>query len=151
MAFRKSILGARGRCRGQRHIYCRSTPRMAARYPAKSRPRFVCIVPCAHDAKMRTPGVPRSPARYLRDAGINLIAADSPESFLNDTPTAVMIRQVQGAFAQFEKAMLVTKLKGARDRKKAEWQVRRPEVLYRAESGNGGLGQEARALPRQRP
>ena len=34
--------------------------------------------------------------RYLRDAGINLIAADSPESFLNDTP---MIRQVQGAFA----------------------------------------------------
>jgi DNA invertase Pin-like site-specific DNA recombinase len=58
--------------------------------------------------------------RYLRDAGINLIAADSPESFLNDTPTAVMIRQVQGAFAQFEKAMLVAKLKGARDRKKAE-------------------------------
>jgi DNA invertase Pin-like site-specific DNA recombinase len=55
--------------------------------------------------------------RYLRDAGINLIAADSPESFLNDTP---MIRQVQGAFAQFEKAMLVAKLKGARDRKKAE-------------------------------
>jgi len=58
--------------------------------------------------------------RYLRDAGINLIAADSPESFLNDTPTAVMIRQVQGAFSQFEKAMLVAKLKGARDRKKAE-------------------------------
>jgi DNA invertase Pin-like site-specific DNA recombinase len=57
--------------------------------------------------------------RYLRDAGINLIAADSPESFLSDTPTAVMIRQVQGAFSQFEKAMLVAKLKGARDRKKA--------------------------------
>jgi DNA invertase Pin-like site-specific DNA recombinase len=58
--------------------------------------------------------------RYLRDAGINLIAADSPEAFLSDTPTAVMIRQVQGAFSQFEKAMLVAKLKGARDRKKAE-------------------------------
>jgi DNA invertase Pin-like site-specific DNA recombinase len=57
--------------------------------------------------------------RYLRDAGINLIAADSPESFLSETPTAVMIRQVQGAFAQFEKAMLVAKLRGARDRKKA--------------------------------
>jgi DNA invertase Pin-like site-specific DNA recombinase len=57
--------------------------------------------------------------RYLRDAGINLIAADSPEAFLSDTPTAVMIRQVQGAFSQFEKAMLVAKLKGARDRKKA--------------------------------
>lgn len=57
--------------------------------------------------------------RYLRDAGINLIAADSPEAFLDDTPTAIMLRQVQGAFAQFEKAMLVAKLKGARDRKKA--------------------------------
>lgn len=57
--------------------------------------------------------------RYLKDAGIALIAADSPQSFLGETPTAVMIRQVLGAFSQFEKAMLVAKLKGARDRKKA--------------------------------
>jgi DNA invertase Pin-like site-specific DNA recombinase len=58
--------------------------------------------------------------RYLRDAGITLIAADSPEAFLDDTPTAVMIRQILGSVSQFEKAMLVAKLKGARDRKKAE-------------------------------
>jgi DNA invertase Pin-like site-specific DNA recombinase len=57
--------------------------------------------------------------RYLRDAGINLIAADSPEAFLDETPTAVMIRQILGSVSQFEKAMLVAKLKGARDRKKA--------------------------------
>jgi DNA invertase Pin-like site-specific DNA recombinase len=55
----------------------------------------------------------------LKAQGIILIAADSPDSFLDDTPTAVLIRQVLGAVSQFEKAMLVTKLKGARDRKRA--------------------------------
>jgi DNA invertase Pin-like site-specific DNA recombinase len=58
--------------------------------------------------------------RYLKDAGITLIAADSPDAFLDETPTAVMIRQILGSVSQFEKAMLVAKLKGARDRKKAE-------------------------------
>jgi DNA invertase Pin-like site-specific DNA recombinase len=57
--------------------------------------------------------------RYLKDAGITLVAADSPEAFLDETPTAVMIRQILGSVSQFEKAMLVAKLKGARDRKKA--------------------------------
>ena len=58
--------------------------------------------------------------RQLRDAGIELIAADSPDSFTHDTPTAVMLRQILGAVAQFEKASLVAKLKGARERKKRE-------------------------------
>lgn len=57
--------------------------------------------------------------RMLTDAGITLIAADSPDCFQDDTPTAVMIRQILGSVSQFEKAMLVAKLKGARDRKKA--------------------------------
>lgn len=55
----------------------------------------------------------------LREQGVALVAADSPDSFLDDTPTATLIRQVLGAVSQFEKAMLVGKLKGARDRKKA--------------------------------
>jgi len=57
--------------------------------------------------------------RLLRDAGITLIAADSPDAFLDATPTAVMIRQILGSVSQFEKAMLVAKLRGARERKKA--------------------------------
>lgn len=56
----------------------------------------------------------------LCDQGIELIAADSPGSFIEDTPTAALIRQVLGAVAQFEKAALVAKLKGARDRKRRE-------------------------------
>jgi DNA invertase Pin-like site-specific DNA recombinase len=56
----------------------------------------------------------------LRQRGYDLIAADSPNSFLEDTPTAALIRQVLGAVSQFEKASLVAKLKGARDRKRRE-------------------------------
>jgi DNA invertase Pin-like site-specific DNA recombinase len=55
---------------------------------------------------------------YLQRLGVKLIAADSPEAFLSDSPTAVMVRQILGAVSQFEKAALVAKLKGARDRKR---------------------------------
>jgi DNA invertase Pin-like site-specific DNA recombinase len=74
--------------------------------------------------------------RYLKDAGITLIAADNPEAFLDETPTAAMIRQILGSVSQFEK--MVAKLKGARDRKKADtgkcggrksYQERDPEMV----------------------
>ena len=79
--------------------------------------------------------------RMLRDLGIELIAADSPDSFVDDTPTAIMVRQILGAVAQFEKAALVAKLKGARARVKAEkgkcegrksHAEKRPEVVAEA-------------------
>jgi DNA invertase Pin-like site-specific DNA recombinase len=54
----------------------------------------------------------------LKEQGIELIAADKPDAFLDDTPTAKLIRQVLGAVSEFEKAMVVSKLKGARDRKR---------------------------------
>jgi DNA invertase Pin-like site-specific DNA recombinase len=52
----------------------------------------------------------------LKKAGISLVAVDSPHQFLDDTPTAALIRQVLGAVAEFDKAMTVSKLRGARDR-----------------------------------
>jgi DNA invertase Pin-like site-specific DNA recombinase len=52
----------------------------------------------------------------LKAQGITLIAADSPSAFLDDSPTATLIRQILGAVAQFEKAMLVAKLRVARER-----------------------------------
>jgi DNA invertase Pin-like site-specific DNA recombinase len=55
--------------------------------------------------------------RFLQGLGITLIAADSPDSFLDRTPTAVLIRQVLGVVSQFEKAALVAKLRAARERK----------------------------------
>src|SRR5690242_3565101 len=51
--------------------------------------------------------------RFLQAKGIELVAVDSPEAFLSDTPTAVLVRQVLGAVSQFEKASLVAKLAAA--------------------------------------
>lgn len=56
--------------------------------------------------------------RRLQADGITLIAADKPDSFVDDTPTAVLVRQILGAVAQFDKAMTVAKLRGARERKR---------------------------------
>ena len=55
--------------------------------------------------------------RYLQSLGVKLIASNSPEAFVNDGPTATMVRQILGAVSQFEKAGLVAKLKAARDRR----------------------------------
>jgi DNA invertase Pin-like site-specific DNA recombinase len=54
--------------------------------------------------------------RFLQSQGIELIAVDSPNAFLDDTPTATLVRQILGAVAQFEKASLVAKLAAARKR-----------------------------------
>jgi DNA invertase Pin-like site-specific DNA recombinase len=53
----------------------------------------------------------------LNDLGVTLIPTTAPDHFTTDTPTAILIRQVLGAVAQFEKAALVAKMKAARDRK----------------------------------
>src|SRR5689334_3756827 len=55
----------------------------------------------------------------LKALGILIIPASAPDFFTEDTPTAVLVRQVLGAIAQFEKASTVAKLKAARDRKRA--------------------------------
>jgi DNA invertase Pin-like site-specific DNA recombinase len=55
---------------------------------------------------------------YLQKLGIKLVSVASPDAFLSDTPSAVLIRQMFGAISQFERAMVVAKLKGARDRKR---------------------------------
>lgn len=54
----------------------------------------------------------------LRDAGVRVIAADSGTdlSVADGDPTRTLIRQVLGAVSEFEKAVLVLKLRAARDR-----------------------------------
>ena len=72
-----------------------------------------------------------SPDRFARDLivqltghdilkahGIALVPTTAPDFFTEDTPTAVLVRQVLGAIAQFEKASTVAKLAAARKRKK---------------------------------
>jgi DNA invertase Pin-like site-specific DNA recombinase len=72
-----------------------------------------------------------SPDRFARDLavqlaghdmlnglGISIIPASAPDFFTEDTPTAILVRQVLGAIAQFEKASAVAKLAAARKRKR---------------------------------
>ena len=99
--------------------------------PIDSRPQFAAMLDMLLSNGTRTIIV-ETASRFSRDLitqetgwamlksqGVALIAADSPDAFLDETPTAVLIRQILGAVAQFEKAMLVSKLKGARSRKRA--------------------------------
>ena len=55
----------------------------------------------------------------MKARGYELIPVDAPDYFTDETPTAVMVRQILGAVAQFEKASLVQKLRKARERRKA--------------------------------
>ena len=55
---------------------------------------------------------------YLtKKLGYTLISVDSPETFVENTPTSVLIRQVLGCISQFEKSSLVEKLRVSRKRK----------------------------------
>ncbi len=99
--------------------------------PVTERPGFLAMLQRIAGNGIRTIIV-ESPDRFARDLavqlaghdmlkglGIDLIPASAPDFFTEDTPTAVLVRQVLGAIAQFEKASLVAKLKAARDRKRA--------------------------------
>jgi DNA invertase Pin-like site-specific DNA recombinase len=98
--------------------------------PVTDRPGFVEMLGRLLSNGARTIVV-ESPDRFARDLmvqlaghdmlkakGISLIAASAPSFFVEDTPTAVLVRQVLGAIAQFEKAGLVAKLAAARKRKR---------------------------------
>jgi DNA invertase Pin-like site-specific DNA recombinase len=56
--------------------------------------------------------------RRLKQLGIMLVAADHPDTFVGDSPTASLVRQILGAVSEFEKSMLVLRLRAARERKK---------------------------------
>jgi len=55
----------------------------------------------------------------LRKNGFGLVSVMEPD-LLQDDPTRTLMRQVFGAIAQYEKTMIVMKLRGARNRKKAK-------------------------------
>jgi DNA invertase Pin-like site-specific DNA recombinase len=78
-----------------------------------------CIIVESPDRFARDLTVQLTGHDFLKSLGIALIPATAPDFFTEDTPTAVLVRQVLGAVAQFEKTSLVAKLKAARDRKKA--------------------------------
>jgi DNA invertase Pin-like site-specific DNA recombinase len=96
--------------------------------PIDQRPGFADLLTWANETGVRKIVVENA-SRFARDLivqetgyellarqGFELIASDDPDAFTGDTPTAKMVRQILGAVAEFEKANLVAKLRGARDR-----------------------------------
>ena len=57
----------------------------------------------------------------FREHGINLISALEGADLLDNDPTRKLVRQILGAISEYEKAMLVQKLRVARQRKKAKF------------------------------
>ena len=76
-----------------------------------------CIIVESPDRFARDLAVQLAGHDFLKKLGVALIPATAPDFFTEDTPTAVLVRQVLGAISQFEKASLVAKLKAARDRR----------------------------------
>ena len=76
--------------------------------------------------------------RDFQKNGFDLISATEGDNLLDGDPTRDLVRQVLGAISQYEKRMLVLKLKAARDRQRRKtgkcegrksWKEKSPEVL----------------------
>ncbi len=100
--------------------------------PIDQRPGFSALLECIRDNGAAVVLV-EDPTRFARDLavqltghallramGVELVPANAPDFFREDTPTAVLVRQILGAVSQFEKAQLVRKLRVARNRKRAD-------------------------------
>ena len=55
----------------------------------------------------------------LQQRGVTLLSACEPDLMATD-PTRILMRQIMGAIAQYDKSMLVSKLRASRDRKKKQ-------------------------------
>lgn len=86
----------------------------------------------------------------LQRRGVEVITAGGDNLTNTSDPARVMMRQVSGAFAEFEKARLVQKLRGSRDRASAE-AGRRVEGRKGHADRNPELLREVRRLGRQNP
>jgi DNA invertase Pin-like site-specific DNA recombinase len=136
-------------------------PAVSGADPIETRPGFSALLARIANNGVRTIIV-ETASRFARDLmvqevgfaklqglGVKLVAADSPQSFLDDTPTSKLIRQILGAVSEFDKAMVVAKLKGARDRKRAltgKCEGRKSHAEL-----NPGLVREAKRLRRRSP
>jgi DNA invertase Pin-like site-specific DNA recombinase len=86
----------------------------------------------------------------MAQRGVKIVTAGGEDLTDTDDPARVMMRQVAAAFAQYEKARLVAKLKGARDRKSAA-AGRRIEGRRGYDDTNPALVREAKRLARKSP
>jgi DNA invertase Pin-like site-specific DNA recombinase len=130
--------------------------------PVGDRPGFAAMLESLLANGARTIIV-ESPDRFARDLmvqlaghdmlkakGISLVAASSPTHFIEDAPTAILVRQVLGAIAEFEKTTLVAKLAAARKRKRLATGVKVEGRKSHAERARTWSSWRRRSLARSR-
>ena len=86
----------------------------------------------------------------MKRLGVELVPVTVPEYLRNETPPAVLVRQVLGAIAQFERAQMVSRLKDVRDRQ-SYFLGRRIEGRKSYQELDPLMVQEARRLARRNP
>jgi DNA invertase Pin-like site-specific DNA recombinase len=122
--------------------------------PADQRPGFAAMLTRIEGNGVRTILVENA-SRFARDLavqlaghallqarGIELVPVDAPSYFTDPTPTAVMVRQILGSVAEFDRASTVAKLRGARDRASSA-------AGYRVEGRKASLIGDALAMARR--
>ncbi len=62
--------------------------------------------------------VQESTFRLLSSRGYSLVSSENPESFIEDSPTSNLIRQILGSVSEFDKNSTVSKLRVIRVRKR---------------------------------
>jgi DNA invertase Pin-like site-specific DNA recombinase len=130
--------------------------------PIETRPGFAAMLARIEDDGVRVVLV-EDASRFARSViaqelgvlamqarGVQVVTADGEDLTQTDDPAKIMMRQIAGAFAQYEKARLVAKLKGARDRKSAE-RGRRVEGRKGYAQTDPELVREAKRLARKNP
>ncbi len=75
--------------------------------------------------------------------GVRVLTATGDDLTDSSDPSRMMMRQIAGSFAQYEKARLVAKLRAARERTPGDRQMRGPQELGRDQSRTGARGQAA--------
>jgi DNA invertase Pin-like site-specific DNA recombinase len=100
--------------------------------PSETRPGFAALLDQIEGNGVRVVLI-EDPTRFARDLiaqelgvlllikrGVRVLTAAGDDLTDTSDPSRVMMRQIAGAFAQYEKARLVARLKRSRDRKKVE-------------------------------
>jgi DNA invertase Pin-like site-specific DNA recombinase len=107
-------------------------PAVSGADPIETRPGFGALLDRVEDNGVRVVLV-EDASRFARDLvaqelgvlmlikrGMRVITASGDDLTEATDPSRIMMRQIAGSFAQYEKARLVKKLRDARDRKRAE-------------------------------
>jgi DNA invertase Pin-like site-specific DNA recombinase len=133
-------------------------PAVSGADPIETRPGFSALLDRIEGNGVRTVIV-EDASRFARDLvtqelgiialikrGVRVLTANGDNLTDSSDPSRKMMRQIAGSFAEYEKARLVAKLKGARDRKRAEtgkcggrksYAEARPEVVALAKELSG--------------